>query len=424
LPFPRVGPTTISKTNATFSGKPAVMRLFPRRLLEILPILLILAAFGPFSPVQAEETRPIKIGMMVTLSGSSSVLGTQTRDGFALALKELGGRLGGREVELIVVDDELKPDLAVQKLKTLLERDQVELMVGPIFSNILQAIHRPVIESGRILISPNAGPSIYAGAQCSPYFSVVSYQNDQAHEVMGRYADSKAYKRVAVIMPNYQAGKDAVAGFRRAFSGEISDEIYVPMTQLDLSGELARLNAGKPDAVFTFMPGGMGVALVKQYAQAGLSAKIPFLSTFTFDEATLPAQQEAALGLIGSTSWSPSLDNPANRAFVRAFEASYQSVPSAYAMQGYDTAMLIHSALKQTQGDTKNRDQLARAIRKADFTSLRGQFRFNVNGYPIQDFYQVRAIKRSDGKFQTEIVDKILSDYGDTYAKDCKNILP
>jgi branched-chain amino acid transport system substrate-binding protein len=303
-------------------------------------------------------------------------------------------------------------------------RDQVELVVGPIFSNILQAIHKPVIDSGRILISPNAGPSLYAGAQCSPYFSVVSYQNDQAHEVMGRYAEGKAYRRIAVIMPNYQAGKDAVAGFRRAFRGEISDEIYVPLTQLDFSAELARIAADKPDAVFTFMPGGMGVALVKQYAQAGLASRIPFLSTFTFDEATLPAQQEAALGLTGSTSWSPSLDNPANKAFVAAYETAYRNVPSAYAMQGYDTAMLIHSALQQTEGETQDRDRLAAAIRNAEFTSLRGRFRFNSNGYPIQDFYQVRAIKRPDGKFQTEIVDRILTDYADTYAKDCRATLP
>ena len=390
-------------------------------LVPALASVLCLAASG--MGMAANQTK-LRLGMVVTLSGSSSVLGTQTRDGFQLALNQLGGRLGGREVELFLVDDELKPDIAVQRLQGLLARDQVELVVGPIFSNILQAIHKPVIESGRILISPNAGPSLYAGGQCSPYFTVVSYQNDQAHEVMGRYAEDKAYRRIAVIMPNYQAGKDAVAGFRRAFKGEISDEIYVPMTQLDFSAELARIAAGKPDAVFTFMPGGMGVALVKQYAQAGLASRIPFLSTFTFDEATLPAQQEAALGLTGSTSWSPSLDNPPNKAFVAAYEATFHSIPSAYAMQGYDTAMLIHSALQQTAGETRDRDRLAAAIRKADFISMRGKFRFNINGYPIQDFYQVRAIRRTDGQFQTEIVDKILTDYADAYAKDCRAIVP
>ena len=363
--------------------------------------------------------QPLRIALMVTLSGPSAVVGGQVRDGFQLALTALGGQMGGRPVELTLLDDELKPDLASQKIQALLARDQVDLVVGPIFSNILQAIHRPVLESGRILISPNAGPSIYAGAQCSPYFFVVSYQNDQAHEVMGLYAQERGFRKIAFVMPNYQAGKDAVSGFMRRFQGEVVEEIYVPMAQLDLSAEMARLAAVKPDAIFTFMPGGMGVALVKAYAQSGLTGKIPLLSTFTFDEATLPAQQEAALGLIGSTSWSPSLDTPQNRAFVQDFEARFGAVPSAYAMQGFDTAMLIESAVRKTFGDTKDRARLAQALRQADFTSLRGAFRFNRNGYPIQDFYQVRAIKRPDGRYQTEIVSRILSGEGDAYAKDC-----
>lgn len=363
--------------------------------------------------------QPLRIALMVTLSGPSAVVGGQVRDGFQLALAALGGQMGGRPVELTLLDDELKPDLASQKIQALLARNQVDLVVGPIFSNILQAIHRPVLDSGRILISPNAGPSIYAGAQCSPYFFVVSYQNDQAHEVMGLYAQERGFRKIAFVMPNYQAGKDAVSGFMRRFQGEVVEEIYVPMAQLDLSAEMARLAAVKPDAIFTFMPGGMGVALVKAYAQSGLTGKIPLLSTFTFDEATLPAQQDAALGLIGSTSWSPSLDSLHNRAFVRDFEARFGAVPSAYAMQGFDTAMLIDSAVRKTFGDTKDRSRLAQALREADFTSLRGAFRFNRNGYPVQDFYQVRAIKRPDGRYQTEIVSRILSGEGDAYAKDC-----
>jgi branched-chain amino acid transport system substrate-binding protein len=382
--------------------------------------------FGFFWPGAALAQRdtvasfpPLRIAMVVTLSGPSSVLGQQTRDGFQLALQKLGGQMAGRFVELNVIDDELKPDLASQKIQSLLARDQADLVVGPIFSNILQAIHRPVLESGRILISPNAGPSLYAGAQCSPYFFVVSYQNDQAHEVMGLYAQEHGFRKIAFLMPNYQAGKDAVSGFMRRFQGDVVEEIYVPMAQLDLTAELARIAAVRPDAVFTFMPGGMGIALVKNYAASGLSLKIPLLSTFTFDEATLPAQREAALGLIGSTSWSPSLDNRQNHEFVQAFEAQYAVVPSAYAMQGYDAAMLIESALRQTQGQTKDRDRLAQALRQADFTSLRGSFRFNHNGYPIQNFYQVKAIQRPDGRYQTEIVSRILTEFGDAYAKEC-----
>ena len=399
------------------------MTYFIRLILTFVIILAFMALGGTEKAVAQAQSgnnpQPLRIALMVTLSGPSAVVGGQVRDGFQLALAALGGQMGGRPVELTLLDDELKPDLASQKIQALLARDQVDLVVGPIFSNILQAIHRPVLESGRILISPNAGPSIYAGAQCSPYFFVVSYQNDQAHEVMGLYAQERGFRKIAFVMPNYQAGKDAVSGFMRRFQGEVVEEIYVPMAQLDLSAEMVRLAAVKPDAIFTFMPGGMGVALVKAYAQSGLTGKIPLLSTFTFDEATLPAQQEAALGLIGSTSWSPSLDNPQNRAFVQDFEARFGAVPSAYAMQGFDTAMLIDSAVLKTFGDTKDRARLAQALRQADFTSLRGVFRFNRNGYPIQDFYQVRAIKRPDGRYQTEIVSRILSGEGDAYAKDC-----
>ena len=389
------------------------------RLILLLVCSCCLSATGFAQAVKTGAPAPFRIALMVTLSGPSAVLGMQVRDGFQLALQGLGGEMAGRQVELTLLDDELKPDLAAQKIQSLLARGQVDLVVGPIFSNILQAIQKPVLESGRILISPNAGPSLYAGAQCSPYFFVVSYQNDQAHEVMGLYAQEQGFRKIAFIMPNYQAGKDAVSGFLRQFRGDIVEEIYVPMAQLDLSAELVRIAAAKPDAVFTFMPGGMGVALVKSYAQSGLSGKIPLLSTFTFDEATLPAQQEAALGLIGSTSWSPSLDNPQNKTFVADFEKQFGMVPSAYAMQGYDTAMLIDSAVRTTQGQTQDRDQLAQALRQADFVSLRGAFRFNRNGYPIQDFYQVKAIKRPDGRFQTQIVSRILTSVGDAYAKDC-----
>lgn len=395
----------------------AVLRHF--RLFFLLVCSSCLSATGFAQGLKTDAPVPLRIALMVTLSGPSAVLGMQVRDGFKLALQELDGEMGGRPVEVTLFDDELKPDLAAQKIQSLLARDQVDLVVGPIFSNILQAIQKPVQASGRILISPNAGPSLYAGTQCSPYFFVVSYQNDQAHEVMGLYAQEQGYRKIAFIMPNYQAGKDAVSGFLRQFRGEIVEEIYVPMAQLDLSSELVRIAAAKPDAVFTFMPGGMGVALVKNYAQSGLSGKIPLLSTFTFDEATLPAQQDAALGLIGSTSWSPSLDNPQNNKFVTDFEKQFGVVPSAYAMQGYDTAMLIDSAVRKTKGLTKDRDQLAQALRQADFVSLRGTFRFNRNGYPIQDFYQVKAVKRPDGRFQTQIVSRILTAAGDAYAKDC-----
>jgi branched-chain amino acid transport system substrate-binding protein len=368
---------------------------------------------------QAVAQEKLKIGVIVTLSGPAAALGQQVRDGFALAIKDLGGKMAGRDVEVVMADDELKPDAAVTKVKGLLERDKVDFVVGPIFSNILMAIHKPVTDSGTFLISPNAGPSSFAGKNCNPFFYVTSYQNDQVHEVLGKVAQERGYKRVYVIVPNYQAGKDSAAGFKLDYKGEIVEESYVPLGTLDFQVELSKIASLKPDAVFTFMPGGMGVSLVKQYKQAGFADQIPVLSAFTVDESTLPAQQDAAVGMFGGADWAPNLDNPQNKKFVASYEAAYNSVPGSYAMQAYDAAMLIDSAVKAVKGDLTNKEAVEAALKKADFTSLRGGFKFNTNGYPIQNFYLTKVAKRPDGKYQTEIVQTVFENYADSYAKDC-----
>src|SRR6267154_2570426 len=200
------------------------------------------------------------------------------------------------------------------------------------------------------------------------------------------------------------------------YKGEIVEESYMPLGTLDFQVELSKIASLKPDAVFTFMPGGMGVGLVKQYKQAGLADQIPVLSAFTVDESTLPAQQDAAVGMFGGSNWAPNLDNPQNKKFVASYEAAYNSVPGTYAFQAHDAAMLIDSAVKAVKGDLANKDAVAAALKKADFTSLRGGFKFNINGYPIQDFYLTKVAKRPDGKFQTEIAQKVFENYGDRYA--------
>jgi branched-chain amino acid transport system substrate-binding protein len=385
-------------------------------------ILVSLAAgaalFVGAATAQAQE--PIRIGVIQTLSGPAAVLGQQARDGLQLAVRQLGNRMGGREVQVIVVDDELKPDVAVQRVQALIDRDKVDFVVGPIFSNILQAIHAPVVGSRAFLISANAGPSSFAGRGCNENFFVTSYQNDQVHEVLGAYAQRRNMQKVFLLTPNYQAGRDAMAGFKRHFRGQIVDEVYVPLNTLDFAAELARIGSSGVDGLFTFMPGGMGVNLVRQYGQAGLTQRVPFLSAFTVDESTLPAQQDAAIGMLAGMTWAPNMDNPQNRKFVADYEAAYGHVPGSYAMQAYDAAMLIDSAVRAVGGNLTNRDAVRTALRKADFVSLRGKFRFANNHYPIQDFYTVRAAKRPDGKFQTEIVERIFTDYTDVYAQQCQ----
>ena len=369
------------------------------------------------SPAQAQDK--LKIGIITTLTGPPAVLGGQLRNGFQLAVKTLGGKLGGREVEISVADDELKPDVAVSKVKGFVERDKVDFVVGPIFSNILQAIMKPAADADTILISPNAGTSNFAGKECNADLFVTSYQNDQVHEVLGKYAQDTGIKKVFLMAPNYQAGKDSLNGFKHYFKGEILDEVYVPLGQLDYQAELTRIAAAQPDAIFVFLPGGMGVNFVKQFRQAGLADKVKFLSAFTVDEGTLPAQQDAALGFFGGANWAPNLDNPQNKAFVAAYEKEYNAVPATYAFQAYDAAQLIDSAVRAVNGNLSDKNALRAALKKADFKSLRGNFKFNNNHYPIQNFYLVKVAKRPDGKYQTEIAEKVFTDYADPYAKDC-----
>ena len=385
----------------------------------VLFVVGIAAGLASGAAAWAQEKGPLTIGVLVTLSGPGAVLGQHARDGFALALKQRGGKLGGREVNLVVVDDELKPDVAVARAKRLVEQDHAEFVVGPIFSNVLAAIFRPVTGAETILISPNAGASTFAGKGCSNNFFVTSYENNQVHEVLGQVAQERGYKRAFLMAPNYQAGRDAIAGFKTHFKGEVLDEAFVPLNQLDFQADLARIAAAKPDVVFAFMPGGLGVNLVKQFRQSGLADTIPFLSAFTVDESTLPAQQDAAVGLYGGMTWAPNTDTPANKAFEPAFEAAYGYVPASYAMQAFDAAQLIDSALKKTGGDTEDKAKLRTALHAADFESPRGSFKFNTNGYPIQDFYLVQVAKRTDGKFETEIRQRVFKDYADRFAKEC-----
>lgn len=379
---------------------------------------------GLAAPALAQDVPPaaeddvLRIGLILTLSGPAAALGEQAKNGFMLAADEIG-EIGGMDTEIITIDDEQRPDLAADKARELVQRDAVDFVVGPIFSNIAVAIHQPVTGTGTILISPNAGPSEFAGAGCNKNFFATSYQNDQNHEVMGAYAEQQGFENVFLMAPNYQAGRDSLAGFKHSYTGNVAGEVFTELGQLDFSSELAQIAAFQPDALFAFMPGGMGVNLVKQYDQAGLSS-IPFLSAFTVDETTLPATQDAALGLKGGANWAPDLENEANEKFVSAYIKKYNQLPGTYAMQAYDAAQLIDAAVEKVDGDLTDRDALRAAIREAGFESPRGDFRFGVNNFPVQDFYLVEAVKREDGFYGTSAKEKIFDDYVDNYAEQCE----
>jgi branched-chain amino acid transport system substrate-binding protein len=368
------------------------------------------------APATAE---PVKIAFMNSLSSTSSVGAKQGRDGFALAMKELGGKFGGVETQVIWEDDEGKPDVAVTKAKTLIERDHVDAIVGFTFTNVAMAALKPIVESKTFFLSTNPGPSPIAGKRCSPYFFSVSYQMDLESGASGKYANDAGLDTAFLIAPNYQAGKDSLGGFKHIYKGKIVEEDYTPLHQIDYSSDVARIAAAKPSALYVFMPGAPGVNFVKQLRQAGLADKVTFLSAFTIDESALPALQDSAIGLYGSADWAPNLDNPANKKFVADFEKAYGYVPSNFSAHAYDAAMLIDSAVRAVKGDVSNKDAFRAALKKADFKSVRGEFKFNTNQFPIQNYYLVKAAKRPDGKYETQAIKNVMPMQGDEYAKDC-----
>jgi branched-chain amino acid transport system substrate-binding protein len=372
-------------------------------------------AIAALSAGAAQAQAPIQIGMMLTLSGPPAALGEHIRDGFQLALEEKGGALGGLPVELLIVDDELKPDLAVDRARALVERDGADLVVGTVFSNVMMAVFRPITEAGVVLVSPNAGPAPLAGRGCHPHYFNTAWQNDNNHEVLGQYAADQGYGRLVLVAPNYQAGRDAMEGVKRFYTGEVADEIFTQLGQLDFSAELARIAALEPDAVYAFMPGGMGVNLVRQFDQAGL--EMPFLSAFTVDETTLPATQAAAVGRLGGSQWARDLDNPTNAAFVEAFETKYGYAPSLYASQGYDTALILDAAL--AEAGTTEAEALSAALKGIEMETTRGDFRFGANNFPVQDFYLVEAVEM-DGQYVMQSVQQVFEDRVDAYAAECR----
>ena len=372
-------------------------------------------AFGA-GPLAAE---PIKIGFIATMSGPGGALGRDLLDGFQLGIDHAGGRLGGQELELLTDDDQLKPEVGLQVATRMIEKDGVDIITGIVFSNVMMAIAKPVTDAGVFLISQNAGPSPLAGEQCLANFFATSWQNDQSHEAMGKYLQDIGVQRLYAMAPNYQAGWDAIAGVKRYFQGEILGEVYTQINQPDYAAELAALRAAAPEATFVFYPGGMGVNFVKQYAQAGLGEQSPLYTAFTIDEITLEAQGQAALGNFASSFWTPEIDNPANHRFVEDFEAKYDRPPSAYAAQGYDAALLLDSALAQVEGELADQDGFRAALMAADFDSVRGDFAFNSNHFPIQDFYIRQVVETENGGLGFATVAQAFDDHEDAYHEQC-----
>jgi len=378
-------------------------------------VALALAATAATAFAQA----PLRIGFMAELSGPQGALGQDQYDAFMLVVERNGGKLGGVPVQVIKEDSQLKPEVATQLVDKLIDKDKVQIITGITFSNVMMAVHKKITDKEVFLIGSNGGPAPIAGAQCSPYGFVVSWQNDNQAEVVGKYATDKGYKKVIGMAPNYQAGKDFIAGFKRYYKGEMIDEFYTPLNQPDFSAELAQVASNNPDAVFVFYPGGLGVNFVRQYKQAGLLGKVPLLSASTTDGSTLPAQKDDALGVISGTFWGPDFANPANQQFVNDFEKKFNRIPSQYAAQSYDAALLLDSAIAKVKGNVADKPAFMAALKAADFKSVRGGFKFNHNNFPIQDMYVFEVAKDAKGRVSLKTIGAPLKDHQDAYHAQC-----
>jgi branched-chain amino acid transport system substrate-binding protein len=387
----------------------------------IKSIAVLAAAAVAFSTASQAQQQKLKIGFISTMSGPPAIIGKHMKDSVELALEHLNHRVGGLETEVFYGDDQFKPEVGVQLAEEMLKKNQVDFVSGIIWSNVMMAVAPVVTGAGKIMVGANAGASPLAGAQCNQLYFSASWNNDESPEALGKYLNDKGINDLYVMAPNYQAGKDMVAGLKRYYKGRIVDEVYTKFQQQDYQAEISQLRAKNPKAVFVFYPGGMGIQFVKQYTQAGLRDQIPLYSVFTVDETTLPALRESAIGQYEARFWSPDLDVPASRRYVADFERKFGYTPSFYGAQSYDAIMLIDSAVRGTKGNLKDTRALVREMRKANYNSVRGKFKFNNNQHPIQDFYLLQAVKadNKDG-VAMHIVQKAFVKHQDAYHQECK----
>lgn len=385
----------------------------------------VLAASVSLSGISYSDS--VKIGFVTTLTTPAGVIGEDMKNAVNLAVEHLDGKMAGRDIEIIFEDDGFKPEVGKQKTDKLVKKDGVDFVAGYIWSHVLLASSKTVLDSGKFLISSNAGPSLLAGKGCHKNFFSTSWQNDQTPMAMGEVLNRQGVESLYIMVPNYAAGKNMAVGVERTFSGKVVGKDLTKWgkdKQLDFSAELAKAKASGADGLFIFYPGSAGGAFLKQYQQAGLRDILPLYSVFTVDSISLPKFQKAKMqGVFGSKSalfWGPDLDNRANRKFVGDFKAKHGNYPSFYAAQSYDSIMLINSALTATGGDLSDADALRAAMEKADYDSVRGRYTYGKNHMPVQNFYLREVVADAKGDWTTKVIDTVYENHQDPYVGDCR----
>jgi branched-chain amino acid transport system substrate-binding protein len=389
----------------------------PRSVLCALTVLAGALAL----PSQAQTAQTVRVGLAMDLSGPFAVGGAEAKAGFAVAMKQLGGKLGGVPVEFVEADTAGNPEMARQIVERMLLRDKIDLFTGPVGSSVALAVGPPLFAARVPYLSSNTGPSDYSGARCNPYFFGTSYPNDAYYESAGKFASDKGFKKVAMIAPSYPGGKDAINGFKHTFKGGLGDELYTKLGQIDYSAELAQIRSSKPDALYFFLPGAMGVSFIKQFVGAGLSKEVTLITTaFSADEDMIPAVGEPMLGLFNTAHWSFDLDNPANQRFVAAFRQQNNGRnPSFYAGQAYDVLMAMDGAVRDVGGKVADKPALLKAIKAANYKSVRGDFRYGANNFAIQNYYLRVIAKDANGRIANKVIGTVLERYQDRTATLC-----
>ena len=368
----------------------------------------------------AAHAEDIKVGIALDISGPFSALGAEARDGFDLAIDKLGGKLGGQPAEFLKTDFGGSPEQANQLVARYLQREKITFFTGPIGSNAALAVGPALFAAKVPYLSSNPGPSAYAGEKCSPWF-FAQYQNDTYDEAAGKVGNEKGYRNVVLIAPNYPAGKDHLNGFKRLYSGAVKDEIYTRLGQTDYAAEIAQIRSAQPDAVFFFLPGGMGINFVKQFVGGGLK-DIPLIAPgFSADEDVIQAVGEPMLGVLNTAHWTHDLDIPANADFVAAFRSKYDGrYPSVYAAMAYDSLMAMDAAVRDVAGKVEDREALLQALRKPSFKSVRGDFKYGVNNFPVQNYYLREVGKDAQGRLTNKLIGTTLEQHQDAYVGACK----
>ena len=384
-----------------------------RKMLAALAVAAALAVPAADALAQGK----VKVGFMLPYTGTYAALGTAIENGFKMYVNEQGGKLGGREIEYVKVDDESEPSKAADNVNKLIKRDNVDVLVGTVHSGVAMAMAKTAKESGTLLIVPNAGAQAVTGPMCAPNIFRSSFSNWQPGYAMGVVAAERGAKKVVTITWKYAAGDESVGGFKEGFEkggGQGIKELTLPFPNVEFQPLLTEIAAAKPDAVYTFFAGGGAVKFVKDYAAAGLNKTIPLYGAGFLTDGTLEAQGDAAQGLLTTLHYSDALNTPRDNAFRLAYAKTYKLQPDVYAVQGYDAAQMLGIGLNAVKGDVSKKAEFAAAVEKAKIDSPRGPFSVSKAHNPVQDIY-LRQVSGKENKL-VGVASKSLADP----ARGCK----